>query len=191
MCHTRSMVWLLFITSYLWGSIPYGKLFCLLGGTDIQKRGSGNIGFANVQRTMGWKYSVPTLVCDILKGAVAAYVGLHFGESIIVGFTAGYCALLGHVSSPWLKFRGGKGIATGLGVAGVLSLPSACLAGLVFFSLRAFRVRASHASLAGCAIVVCGLIVTYPTYWWMGALLGLTAVVTLRHNIKGTVPNYG
>jgi len=185
------MMWLTYIAAYMLGSIPFGKLFCCIGGVDIQKRGSGNIGFANVQRTMGWRYSIPTLVCDIAKGALATYLGLVVGGSVGAALIAGYCALIGHVFPPWLRFRGGKGIATGLGIISIISPLSALCAGASFVALRCVKVTASNASLVGSGIALTGLVLQYPTYWWAGLILGATTLFTLRQNIRGTVPNYG
>jgi len=106
---------LLCICSYLLGSIPFGKLVAHRHGIDIQKVGSGNIGFANVVRALGFKPALPVLVGDSLKGFVPTYIALvYFGQTMAM--IVGTIAILAHIFPVWLRFRGGKGIATGLGV---------------------------------------------------------------------------
>ncbi len=179
-----------YIGAYLIGSIPFGKLFCWLGGVDIQRRGSGNIGFANVQRIMGWCYGVPTLTCDIAKGASATYAGLVFGGPMLA-FLFGLVALMGHVFPVWLRFRGGKGIATGLGMIAVLMPILAAVAAIVYVILLRAGRSSSVASLAGVAVITVGLPVLMPEYWWMGVVCLMIPLVTLRDNLRGTVPNHG
>lgn len=176
--------------AYLIGSIPFGKLLCRLGGVDIQRRGSGNIGFANVQRIMGWRYGLPTLAADIGKGAAATYGGLLLGGPA-VAFTYGMAALIGHVLPPWLRFRGGKGIATGLGLVAVLAPIVAAMATVVYIVLLRTGRPSSVASLAGVAVVAIGLPLMEPSFWWMAMVCAVVPLVTLRDNLRGTVPDYG
>lgn len=178
------------IGAYFIGSIPFGKLFCWIGGVDIQCRGSGNIGFANVQRVMGWRYSVPTLACDIAKGALATYLGLIL-DGPVLAFLFGLVALMGHVFPVWLRFRGGKGIATGLGMMAVLLPVLAGAAAVVYIVLLYAGRSSSLASLAGVAVITVGLPVMMPDYWWMGVVCFVVPLFTLRDNLRGTVPNYG
>lgn len=178
------------VLSYLLGSIPSGMLLSRLGGVDIRKRGSGNIGYANVQRVMGWRYGIPTLLCDITKGFVPTIAATVVFDSA-TAFIIGYGAIVGHVFPPWLQFRGGKGIATGLGVTAALA-PVAALAGsCVYVVLRAYRHTSGTASIIGVIVLCIVLAWQYHTLWWMSCILLASAVYTLRHNIRGTVPNYG
>lgn len=179
-----------FVAAYLVGSIPFGKLLCRLGGVDIQSRGSGNIGFANVQRIMGWRYGVPTLAGDISKGALAAYGGMVLGGPVLA-FLYGMAALAGHVLPLWLRFHGGKGIATGLGMIAVLAPVVAAMATLVYIVLLRTGRSSSVASLSGVAVVAIGLPLVNPAFWWMAAVCVVVPLVTLRDNLRGTVPNYG
>ena len=178
------------VAAYVIGSVPYGKLLCGLGGVDIQRRGSGNIGFANVQRIMGWRYGLPTLIGDVGKGAVAAYGGLLLGGPVLA-FTYGMAALIGHVLPPWLGFRGGKGIATGLGLVAVLAPIVAAMATLVYVVLLRTGRSSSRASLAGVAVVAIGLPLVEPSFWWMAMVCAVVPLMTLRDNLRGTVPDYG
>ena len=158
-------------------------------GIDIQRRGSGNIGFANVQRVAGWRAGLLTLAADIIKGFVPTAVALAWGGESLAYWT-GLCAIAGHIFPVWLKFRGGKGIATGLGVLLVLQ-PLAALVGLVAYTLTTWVWRKSFVgSLLGTGIVC--LLGTWQDWsrWWQYAGLILIAVWTLRDNIRGKVPDY-
>ncbi len=110
------------------GSIPFGWLVGKLGGIDVTKLGSQNIGMTNVWRLMGWKAGVTVFILDMLKGLVPilalGYCQTHMPEGLVplawqagMGMVIGLACVLGHTFSPWLKFKGGKGIATGCGVA--------------------------------------------------------------------------
>src|SRR4051812_28575572 len=101
------------LLGYLLGSIPFGKLLGLMRSIDIQKRGSGNIGFANAVRVLGWKMAVLVLAGDVLKGCAAVLIANQYLSQTGV-LVVGVAALLGHVFPVWLHFKGGKGIATGL-----------------------------------------------------------------------------
>ncbi len=106
------------LCAFLCGSIPFGLLLVKLAGKgDVREHGSGNIGATNVSRVGGKALGIVTLLLDILKGFLPVYVGkqLGMGESLLS--LLALCAVLGHVFTPWLKFQGGKGVATALGVA--------------------------------------------------------------------------
>lgn len=104
--------------AYLLGSIPFGLLVVKAGGGgDIRRQGSGNIGAANVTRQTGRLAGACTLLLDALKGYAAVWLASHFLHgSARWMIAAGVAAVLGHVFPVWLKFRGGKGVATSLGV---------------------------------------------------------------------------
>jgi glycerol-3-phosphate acyltransferase PlsY len=111
----------------LLGSIPFGLLLTRAAGLgDIRKIGSGNIGATNVLRTGNKALAAATLLLDAAKGAVALLVAGALSAHPWAGPVAGFAALLGHLFPPWLGFKGGKGVATGLGVL----LAAAPLAGL-------------------------------------------------------------
>src|SRR5207249_3634704 len=103
------------VFGYVLGSIPFGVIFSWLAGAgDVRKIGSGNIGATNVLRTGKKWAAVATLICDAGKGAVAVLIAGMFG--IVCAVVAGVGAFLGHIFPVWLKFKGGKGFATLLGV---------------------------------------------------------------------------
>src|SRR5579863_2694915 len=101
---------------YLFGSVPFGLLLTRLAGLgDIRAIGSGNIGATNVLRTGHKGLAAATLLLDGGKGAAAALLGAHFGGGD-AGLIAGFAAVIGHDFPIWLRFKGGKGVATTLGV---------------------------------------------------------------------------
>jgi acyl phosphate:glycerol-3-phosphate acyltransferase len=129
--------WLLLV-AYSLGSIPFGLLLAkLFGNADVRKAGSGNIGAANVARVAGPLAGILTLVLDTAKGAAAVLLAARFThESAAWMMLAALAALVGHCFSVWLKFKGGKGVATALGVFLALCTPAA-LAALLLFALVA------------------------------------------------------
>jgi glycerol-3-phosphate acyltransferase PlsY len=103
------------VGAFLAGSIPFGLLISTyVFGVDLRKHGSGNIGAANAMRTIGRSGAIATLVLDALKGFVPALLALHY-FGLPVAMLAGAAATLGHCFTPWLSWRGGKGVATLLG----------------------------------------------------------------------------
>ncbi len=179
----------LLLFSYLAGSIPVGKLVASSYGIDIQRKGSGNIGFANVRRIVGWRAGLVTLAADITKGFVPTLLALYMVDEPFA-FIVGVVAIIGHVFPIWLGFRGGKGIATGLGV--VLAVqPIAALAGVAVYIISMLTTKvSSHSSLAGLlATLIIGIALAPSTWWQYVVLLGI-ALWTLRHNLTGSVQNY-
>lgn len=178
------------ILAYLVGSIPFGWLIARSKGVDIQKRGSGNIGFANVRRVLGWPAGLVTLAGDILKGALPAYGALWSLDSQLLAFAVGVSAIVGHIFPIWLKGRGGKGIATGLGVVTVLS-PVAALAGSICYVLAAGIIKkSSTASIIGVIVMTTTACIQEPSHWYFYIILCAIAGWTLRKNIMGTIPSY-
>ena len=127
---------LLLAAAYLLGSIPFGLILAkLFAGSDIRNSGSGNIGATNVARVVGPAAGILTLVLDAAKGAAAVWLAGRFSEQNSTALMlAGVFALLGHCFPVWLGFKGGKGVATALGVFLMLS-PMAALSALLVFIL--------------------------------------------------------
>jgi glycerol-3-phosphate acyltransferase PlsY len=174
-----------FIIGYLLGSIPFGLILTRFAGTaDIRSIGSGNIGATNVLRTGRKGLAAATLLGDALKGTLAVLIVDHFwGRELALIAAAG--AFLGHVFPVWLGFKGGKGVATYIGVLVGLFWPAA----VVFCVLwLATAVTSRYSSLS--ALVAS--FVTPIFLWWFGhpALASLFVVLTLllfymhRENIK-------
>jgi acyl phosphate:glycerol-3-phosphate acyltransferase len=147
------MHWALFaIIGYLSGSIPFGLLLTRMAGLgDVRKIGSGNIGATNVLRTGNKKIAALTLLCDGLKGYAPVLAASLLGDGNAV-VAAGLGALAGHIFPVWLKFKGGKGVATSLGVvfgwAWPLGLLFSAIWLVVFFASRISSASALSAVLA-------------------------------------------
>ncbi|HEY0171964.1 MAG TPA: glycerol-3-phosphate 1-O-acyltransferase PlsY [Pyrinomonadaceae bacterium] len=142
--------------AYLLGSIPFGYLLVRLrGGGDVRRTGSGGTGATNVSRRAGKRVGVLTLLLDALKGTAAVLVArtlLGAGDEWWV-CAAGVAAVLGHVFPVWLRFRGGKGVATGLGVFLVLA-PLATACALAVFVVVVWLWRyVSLGSMTGAAVL--------------------------------------
>jgi acyl phosphate:glycerol-3-phosphate acyltransferase len=148
---------------YLLGSIPFGLVFTRLAGTqDIRSIGSGSIGATNVLRTGRKSLAAATLLADALKGTVAV-LAMAWWCGSDCGLIAGVGAFLGHLFPVWLAFKGGKGVATFLGVLIVVSWPLVLVFGAIWLTLAALTRYSSVASLAACsAVPVC--------FWYTGAL---------------------
>jgi glycerol-3-phosphate acyltransferase PlsY len=176
--------------AYLIGSIPFGLLLARAAkGVDLRKIGSGNIGATNAARAAGRTMGVVVLLLDALKGAVPTWLGLEF-LGIGSAVAAAAAAFLGHLFSIYLGFRGGKGVATALGIFLVLS-PWAAIAALVVYALVLARTHVSAlGSLAASTttmILVMVLSSTPPVRVLCGAM---TAVIFLRHgsNLAQLIP---
>ena len=110
---------------YLLGSIPFGLLLARLGGYgDVRRIGSGSIGATNVLRTGNKGLAALTLVFDVAKGTAAALIGARWGVDAML--TASAAVLIGHMFPIWLGFRGGKGVATALGIVLAVAWPELC-----------------------------------------------------------------
>jgi glycerol-3-phosphate acyltransferase PlsY len=167
------------VLGYLLGSIPFGLLLTRLAGTaDIRAIGSGNIGATNVLRTGRKGLAAATLVCDVLKGTAAVVLANWlFGRD--AAFGAGLGAFLGHLFPVWLRFKGGKGVATYVGILIGIAILGASWLPLVSFAALWLAVAAltRYSSLA--ALIACAA--TPVVLWATGdhRAAGLFLVVTL------------
>jgi glycerol-3-phosphate acyltransferase PlsY len=156
--------WVLLGASYLVGSIPFGLVIArLVTGVDVRQAGSGNIGATNVARTAGKGLGILTLLLDAAKGGIPVGVtALALGEAHDAGWpaAAGLAAFLGHVFPVWLRFRGGKGVATGFGAFVVLTPWLAFLAAVAFGVTFALSGIASISSMTAAAALAAGCAVT-------------------------------
>jgi acyl phosphate:glycerol-3-phosphate acyltransferase len=141
------------IAAYLLGSIPFGLLLAMLfGGGDVRKAGSGNIGATNVARVAGPLAGILTLIFDTAKGAASVWLaGRVTNDSATWMMIAGFVVLLGHCFPVWLKFKGGKGVATALGVFLALCPLAAVSALLLFILCVAYWRYVSLGSVAAAA----------------------------------------
>jgi acyl phosphate:glycerol-3-phosphate acyltransferase len=177
-----------FVIAYLIGSIPFGLLLTKAGGAgDIREIGSGNIGATNVLRTGRKGLALATLVLDVLKGALPVWLAWrYFGPDMAV--VAGLGAVVGHCFPVWLKFRGGKGVATAAGVVLALT-PAVALSVIVLFAAIVALTR--YVSLAS----MLGALAAAPLSYAFGAVqaaelyLALALLIVLKHagNIRRLV----
>lgn len=174
------------IFSYILGSIPFGYLiYYLTEKKDIRKEGSGNIGATNVLRTKGKTAGIITLILDVLKGALPIIYGLiHFNNPVIIVF-GGAMAITGHMFSIYLKFKGGKGVATLLGVLIAFS-PKAALVLIAVFLVTIISTKyVSAGSIMGVICVFFYIVFTNIVEVAM-IFLVITILIIIRHqeNIK-------
>ena len=184
---------------FLSGSVPYGYLIVRwLRGEDIRRRGSGNIGATNVGRGLGVGGWAATVLLDAGKGALPVWLAWRFRpENPEVAAAAGFAAILGHCFTPWLGWRGGKGVATMLGVFALLA-PVALLVAVACFAVVAGVTRyASAGSLAAAvALAVATRLVGGPPPVFVAALLTLLVVIqrhrdNIRRLLAGTETKMG
>src|SRR3954463_15835243 len=135
------MLVLAVLCAYLIGSIPFALLLARrFGGHDLHRIGSGNIGAANVLRASGVRAGVLVAVLDIAKGALSVALAMRLSSDVNAPAAAGLAAIIGHVYPAWLRFKGGKGVATACGVFSVLT-PYAALPAFCMFLLTAWTTR--------------------------------------------------
>lgn len=183
------------VASYLVGAIPFSYIAGrLVKGIDLREHGSGNLGATNTFRLLGPRWAIPVLVLDVAKGFVPVFVAGHGvpGDPRWLALAAMFGAILGHLYSPYVRFSGGKGIATSAGAFLALA-PWAFLASFVLFAaVFAARRIVSLASLAAA--------ITLPLWVWLAGRMGIgdshwstlavstiiMAVVVVKHrsNIK-------
>jgi glycerol-3-phosphate acyltransferase PlsY len=181
---------------YLLGSIPFGLLLTKAAGLgDVRSIGSGNIGATNVLRTGRKGLAAATLLLDALKGTVAvlivydlamrygggsAFDHRHLHDAVQLSYIAGLGAFLGHIYPVWLRFVGGKGVATFIGVLIGVNWPVAALFGLVWLAVAVFTRYSSLAALVATAAVVLFYLVT----GWTGLafIVVMAALLVLKHH---------
>lgn len=181
------------VAAFACGSIPFGYLLAKRRGVDITKVGSGNIGATNTARVLGKKLGAVVLVLDACKAWLPTWLALRLGGALpelpltgLAEASIGLAAICGHVFSPWMKWKGGKGVAPSLGVFLVLAPAATGIAAAVWVVLYAALRIASLGSLLASLVLVLAMV-------WRGAPSGYVAVViatfvlvVIRHvdNIK-------
>ena len=197
--HYLELVFAAIVGGYLLGSIPFGVILTrLFGAGDLRQIGSGNIGATNVLRTGRKELAAATLILDGAKGAVAVFLARHFAPELGVDgeMNAGAAPMIAHSYPIWLKFRGGKGVATLLGLALALAWPIGVIFAVVWLGTVLLSRISSLGGLAGAVSApIAALALGYPTY--AIGLAGLAVIVLWRHreNIArlraGTEPRIG
>jgi acyl phosphate:glycerol-3-phosphate acyltransferase len=197
------------IGSYLLGSIPFGYLAGRIAGVDIRNCGSGNVGATNILRTLGKSYGYPVFAADFLKGFAAVKVSMLIATRVqpegipseMFGIVAAVSSVLGHSFPVWLRFKGGKGVATSAGALFGLA-PVAALIGTAIWILTFLLTRyVSMASITAAAALPLIILITS----WLSQSDGkslfyssacLAAVVIWRHRsnlsrlMRGTEPRF-
>ncbi|HEV2231805.1 MAG TPA: glycerol-3-phosphate acyltransferase [Terriglobia bacterium] len=173
------------LVCFLIGSIPFAVLAMLGSGIDIRRVGSGNPGFNNVLRVSKPR-AIVALIGDMGKGILAVWLFHKTGDSVTVDWLYGFAAVLGHCYSPFLKFNGGKGIATSGGVMLVFFPKLAALALLVFAVIRVTGGRLKWREAGTIASLSTWLIFALVIFFFIGPRQGLyaglmTLILALRH----------
>jgi glycerol-3-phosphate acyltransferase PlsY len=167
--------------AYLVGSIPFAYLLSRRRGVDLREVGSGNIGASNVLRTSGVRAAVLAMVLDGVKGALAVLLAQRLAVGQAVPVAAGLASVLGHIYPVWLRFRGGKGVATAAGVFAILTPLSLGMASGVFLIAVWMTRYISVGSLAGAvALATAAAINDAPAVVTGGAAIAVM-IILFRH----------
>ncbi|MFK3663648.1 glycerol-3-phosphate 1-O-acyltransferase PlsY [Ochrobactrum teleogrylli] len=172
------------IFGYLLGSIPFGLILTRLAGLgDVRSIGSGNIGATNVLRTGNKKLAAATLILDALKGTFAVLIAWRYGEGAAIA--AGFGAFIGHLFPVWIGFKGGKGVATYLGILIGLAWPGALIFAAVWIVTAIVTRYSSLSALLASVIVPIGLYFK-DDHAIAGLFAVLTVIIFFKHhaNIK-------
>lgn len=166
--------------AYLLGTFPSAEIVARRNGLDIRSKGSGNPGASNVGRLLGWKAFALVFLVDVIKGALAAGVGLWVGGRP-GAYALGIAALLGHIFPVWRRFKGGKGVATGAGVMLVLFPIITLVLAVVWVVVARLLHKASLASVA--VAVAYPVLAALSRVAWVevGVLTVLAVLVVGRH----------
>ena len=197
------------LIAYLFGSIPAGYIAGRIAGVDVRKVGSGNIGATNVTRVLGKRFGYPVFIVDFAKGLAAVAVGVMIAKAAqstpefidLCGASAAIFSVIGHSYPIWLRFKGGKGVATSLGSLFGLNWIAATAVCVVWISVFQLTRYVSLSSIAAAL----ALPVTIATMLFLKQLqtpillyfaLCLAAIIVLRHRsnfsrlLKGTEPRF-
>ena len=187
---------LLSLLSFIIGSIPVGVIIAKAKGVDLKKVGSGNIGATNVLRSLGKGPAALTLFGDVLKGTIAVALGRYFGAGMLYEGLIGLLAVIGHNFSIFLRFRGGKGVATSLGVLILYSPQTALFTFIIWLVVVLTTKFSSLGALISFGILPLSIILLDSEKKLPVALL-MTALIIISHKdnilrlIKGTERKVG
>ena len=194
-----AVLWLL--ASYFLGAIPTSYLLSrLFAGIDLRQHGSGNLGATNLYRVLGWKYAVPAAIVDIAKGAIPVLMfAPQASTSQLFAIACGVAAIIGHVFSVFVGFKGGKGVATAAGVMlGVAPLALAVSA-VVWVVLVRLTGYVSVGSIVAAAVLPLGVFLlerqATSAVFWISVAIAAGVIILHRRNIerllKGTENRFG
>jgi glycerol-3-phosphate acyltransferase PlsY len=171
---------LLIIFAFFLGSIPFGIIIAKVKGVDLKEVGSGNIGATNVLRSLGKWPAILTLLGDVLKGTVAVAIGKYFGVGPVYQGLAGISAILGHNFSLFLGFRGGKGVATSLGVLSIYSPQSALVTFIIWLVVVIFTKYSSLGAIVSFGLLPINILLFNGKERLLIAVL-ITILIFIRH----------
>ena len=191
--------WLL--ASYVIGAIPTSYLLSrLFAGIDLRQHGSGNLGATNLYRVLGWKYAIPAAVVDIAKGFLpVVLLAPRVSDSQLFALACGVAAIIGHVFSVFVRFKGGKGVATAAGVMLGLAPLALAVSAAVWVVLVRLTGYVSLASIVAAALLPLSVYALEgsktPALLWIAATIAAGVIVLHRRNIqrllKGTENRFG
>jgi len=192
-------LWLL--ASYLMGAIPPSyPLSRLFAGIDLRQHGSGNLGATNLYRVLGWKYAIPAAAIDIAKGTVPVLLfAPQASGSQLFALACGVAAILGHVFSVFVGFKGGKGVATAAGVMLGLAPLAVGVSAVIWAVLVRLTGYVSVGSIAAAAVLPLAVYLlqdsSSPALVWIAAAIAAAVILLHRKNIqrllKGTENRFG
>jgi glycerol-3-phosphate acyltransferase PlsY len=174
------------VIGYLVGAIPFGLVISKMVGVDVRTQGSRNIGATNVNRVLGKKLGFITLICDCLKGLLPMYLAAVLlpeseTKELVVALT-GVMAVLGHMFPVYLKFHGGKGVATGMGVLFYLSPPAIAISLAVFVATVALTGFVSAGSLLASGLIPLWLYLLGASKTTIGVAASVALFIWLKHH---------
>lgn len=173
---------LIIVGSYFAGCISPATMMGKIYGVDIRKEGSGNPGTTNVLRVLGKKQAVITLVIDVLKGGICVLIGGLISPD--VSYAAGAMALIGHCWPFEFRFKGGKGVATGIGIILFIKPVLALTLLIVFIAVVAVTRYVSLGSIIGTLAMPGLALYMVPGFFWYGVMLAVIIVFKHRANIQ-------
>ena len=179
------------------GSVPVGFILGLRSGIDVRETGSGNVGATNVARVVGRLQGILTLIADTAKGFFPVILALQLEASLAATILVGMAAFIGHLYPIFLKFEGGKGVATALGVfLAIAPLATLVLVALFAVSVLTSRIVSLSSILAAVAAPIIFWLFSYPPLVvGMAAFIALTITCRHRSNIRrmmnGSEPRFG
>jgi acyl phosphate:glycerol-3-phosphate acyltransferase len=166
------------VAAYLMGSIPFAQLLSRRRGIDLRRVGSGNVGATNVLRTLGVRPAVLAMMLDAVKGTVAVLIAQRLTNGVAAPVAAGLASMIGHVYPVWLRFRGGKGVATAAGAFAVLTPVAAAVAlGVFLLTVALTRFISVGSIVAALTLAAWAIASDVPAIVAIGAAIGAALVI--------------
>jgi len=167
--------------AYLVGSVPFAFLLSRRRGIDLRQVGSGNVGATNVLRTSGVRTAVVAMVLDVIKGVIAVVMAQRLTGGIGTPMAAGLASVIGHIYPVWLRFRGGKGVATAAGVFAVLTPMALGIAGAAFvIAVWITRYLSVGSVIAAVTLAIVAIVTDAPGVIEIGS--GIAALVIVQRH---------